>query len=179
MKKYFKVIDDFLNPRVFKRLLIGVESNSISWIWNNDSYIDDTGKGDNLWMFSQILFNTNPPTAHPFYPAFQIIEDIQADIVPFKKVIKQKLNLYPNQGKNILHKEHKDINTGEDIDKQIMTSVFNFHSCNGGTVVNINGKEENIPSKANRLILFDNSYHYGYTQSDINRRIVLNLNVIK
>ena len=60
-----------------------------------------------------------------------------------------------------------------------MTSILNFHDCNGGTVVNINGKEENVPSKANRLILFDNSYHYGYTQNNISRRIVLNINVIK
>ena len=179
VKKYFKVIDNFLNPKTFARLLNAVESNSISWIWNNDSYVDDNGKGDNLWMFSQILFNNNPPTIHPYYPAFQIIEDLQSDIVPFKKVLKLKLNLYPNQGKNISHKEHKDINTGEEIDKEIMTSILNFHDCNGGTVVNINGKEENVPSKANRLILFDNSYHYGYTQNNISRRIVLNINVIK
>ena len=175
MKKYFKVIDNFLNPKTFTRLLNGVESNAISWVWNKDTYVDNNGKGDNLWMFNQVLFNNNPS----FVPAFQIIEDLQADIVPFKKVLKLKLNLYPNQGKNILHKEHKDINTGEEIDKKVITSIFNFHDCNGGTIININGKEENVPSKANRLILFDNSYHYGYTQNDLPRRIVLNINVIK
>jgi hypothetical protein len=179
MKKYFKVIDNFINPRIFKRLLIGVESQSISWLWNDHSYIDKNQEGDNLWMFSQILFNNSPQTIHPFYQAFQVLEDFQADIIPFKQVLKSKLNLYPNQGKSILHKEHKDINTGEEIDNKIMTSVFNFHDCNGGTVVNINGKEEKIDSKANRLILFDNTYHYGYTQTDIPRRIVLNLNVLK
>ena len=93
MKKYFKVIDNFINPRIFKRLLIGVESQSISWLWNNHSYIDKNQEGDNLWMFSQILFNSSPQTIHPFYQAFQVLEDFQADIIPFKQVLKSKLNI--------------------------------------------------------------------------------------
>ena len=179
-----KVVDNFLPPRIFNRLLKIVESNSFSWWWNDDTSIDPvTKKGDNLFMFSQLLFHNakmpHGPGSHPLYPAFQVIEDYQADICPFKEVMKLKLNLYPNQGKNISHTRHIDFYEGDQIDKRIITSVFNFHTCNGSTVVEIDGKNNNIPSKANRLILFDNTWHYGITQSDIPRRIVLNLNVMK
>ena len=179
-----KIIDNFLHPRVFDRLLKIVESNLFTWVWNNDTYINPvTKKGDNIWMFSQLLFvspkMTGGPGAHALYPAFQVLEDYQAEIYPFKEVMKLKLNLYPNQGKNITHSRHTDVPDGAGLNKLITTSVFNFHTCNGATVVEIDGKNNNIPSKANQLILFDNTWHYGITQSDIPRRIVLNLNVIK
>ena len=52
-----KLIDNFLPPRVFDRLLKIVESNSLTWVWNNDSHIHTvTKQGDNHWMFSQLLF---------------------------------------------------------------------------------------------------------------------------
>ena len=179
-----KVVDNFLPPRVFNRLLKIVESNSLTWVWNNDSHIHPvTQQGDNHWMLSQLLFigsgMPGGPGAHALYPAFQVIEDYQADIYPFQQVMKLKLNLYPNQGKNIVHAKHVDVYEGYERDKRITTSVFNFHTCNGSTVVQIEGKKNNIPSKANRLVLFDNTWHYGITQSDIPRRIVLNLNVRK
>ena len=179
-----KVIDNFLPTRVFNRLLKIVESNAITWVWNNDSHIHPvTQKGDNHWMFSQLLFigtgRTGGPGAHSLYPAFQVIEDYQADIYPFQQVMKLKLNLYPNQGKKRVHAKHVDVYEGYEKDKRITTSVFNFHTSNGATVVEIDGKKNNITSKANQLILFDNTWHYGITQSDIPRRIVLNMNVLK
>ena len=179
-----KVIDNFLPTRVFNRLLKIVESNAITWVWNNDSHIHPvTQKGDNHWMFSQLLFigtgMTGGPGAHSLYPAFQVIEDYQFELRPFQQAMKLKLNLYPNQGKQILHAKHADIYNEGKPDERIITSVFNFHTCNGSTVVEIDGKNNNIPSKANRLILFDNTWHYGITQSDIPRRIVLNINVLK
>ena len=174
MEKYFKIVDNFLPSKVFDRLLKIVEGNTIPWIWSDHSY-----KEDNLFMLSLVLFNNIPATVHPWYPAFQVIEDFQAEIVPFKQVLKSKINLSPNQGKNVPQTYHKDIVTGEKIDDCVMTSVFNFHTCNGGTMIKLDEKEEKISSKANRLILFDNTFHHGITQSDIPRRIVLNLNVIK
>ena len=39
--------------------------------------------------------------------------------------------------------------------------------------------KEIVPSVANQIVIFDNAYHYGVTQSDIPRRILLNMNVSK
>jgi len=102
-------------------------------------------------------------------------------------LIKMKLNLYPNEGKQVQHGTHKDIYSahiplspkhmtrmGEDVlDKTTLTSVFNFHTCNGYTCI---GKEK-IPSVANQIVIFNQTEHYGVTQSDIPRRIVFNMNV--
>ena len=175
-----KIVDNFLPPRIFNRLLQAVESHAIAWVWNNDTHYDPASKeGDNLWMFSQFLFADasvpGGPGSHSLYPAFHVLEDYQFEVRPFTRVVKLKLNLYPNQGKNVSHAEHADIYDKGEPDKRIITSVFNFHTCNGATV--IEGKK--IESKANRLILFDNTLHHGITQSDIPRRIVLNMNVIK
>ena len=132
-----KVIDNFLPSRVFNRLLQTVESHAIAWVWNNDTHYDpNTKKGDGRWMFSQFLFASpdipGGPGSHPLYPVFQVIEDYQFGICPFQKVVKLKLNLYPNQGKSVSHAKHADIyeKTGEP-DKRIITYVFNFHTCNG------------------------------------------------
>ena len=175
-----KVVDDFLPSRIFNRLLQAVESHAIAWVWNNDTHYDPvTKQGDDLWMLSQFLFAsasvTGGPGSHPLYPAFHVLEDYQFELRPFTQVIKLKLNLYPNQGKRVSHAQHADIYDKGKPDKRIITSVFNFHTCNGATVV---GNKE-VDSKANRLILFDNTLHYGITQSDIPRRIVLNMNVLK
>ena len=175
-----KVVDDFLPSRIFNRLLQAVESHAIAWVWNNDPLYDPvTKQGDDLWMLSQFLFASasvpGGPGSHPLYPAFHVLEDYQFELRPFTQVVKLKLNLYPNQGKRVSHAQHADIYDKGKPDKRIITSVFNFHTCNGATVV---GNKE-VDSKANRLILFDNTLHYGITQSDIPRRIVLNMNVLK
>ena len=175
-----KIVDDFLPPRIFNRLLQAVESHAVAWVWNNDTHYDPaTKQGDNLWMLSQFLFANasvpGGPGSHPLYPAFHVLEDYQFELRPFTQVVKLKLNLYPNQGKRVSHAEHADIYDKGKPDKRIITSVFNFHTCDGATVV---GRKE-VDSKANRLILFDNALHYGITQSDIPRRIVLNMNVLK
>ena len=93
-----KVVDNFLPPTIFNRLLKIVESTALTWVWNNDSHIHPvTQQGDNHWMLSQLLFigsgMTGGPGAHALYPAFQVIEDYQADIYPFQQVMKLKLNL--------------------------------------------------------------------------------------
>ena len=93
-------------------------------------------------------------------------------------LLKMKLNLYPNEGKQQRHGAHKDIVDRElrddVVDQMVMTSVYNFHTCNGYTMIG----DEKIPSIANQIVMFHPQVdHYGVTQSDTPRRIVLNMNV--
>ena len=176
-----KVIENFLPKPIFNNILNIVESEQFDWKWHNE-----TIPGDGNFMFNKVLY------VYPFegkgeifdkelLPLFGIFKDFQDEHLPEKSktLVKLKLNLYPNQGKQVNHGKHFDISINRMVDPNIITSVFNFHTCNVSTVVEIDGKKNNISSKANRLILFDNTWHYGITQTDIPRRIVLNINVLK
>ena len=53
------------------------------------------------------------------------------------------------------------------------TAIFYLNTCNGKTVVN--GTE--VESIANRVVIFPaNTPHYVISQTDTDRRIVLNIN---
>ena len=85
-----------------------------------------------------------------------------------------KLNLYPNQGKKIIHAKHIDLTvdvTNKPLENCTIT-ILNFVTCNGGTII---GEEEYL-SKGNQALSFDNKIeHQGFTQTDTQRRITLNI----
>ena len=83
-----------------------------------------------------------------------------------------KLNLYTNQGKRIDHASHYDmVEEGKPVDN-VMTTILNFTTCNGGTIID----NEEYTSIQNQGIMFDNkTKHSGFTQTDTQRRIVLNI----
>ena len=183
-----KIVKDFLPKPLFKRLLAIVEDELFNWEWQNNTIQNPyTLKGDNNFKLGKLIYsdprldiNANGDyfeVRDKFKNIFQTVADFQNEIKPFKKLVKLKLNLYPNQGEQIKHGRHVDISITGKPDESIITSVFNFHTCNGYTVIDENDKEQIIPSIANQIVIFDNAYHYGVTQSDIPRRIVLNMNV--
>ena len=187
-----KVVNNFLPDHTFKDLLQVVESEQFYWRWQNHST-----PGDNKFKFGKVIFTDSSLSGEKGYvdnnlmPLFQVLVEYQIaeDTKTYntQKLLKMKLNLYPNEGKQVQHGTHKDIYSahiplspkhmtrmGEDVlDKTTLTSVFNFHTCNGYTCI---GKEK-IPSVANQIVIFNQTEHYGVTQSDIPRRIVFNMNV--
>ena len=58
--------------------------------------------------------------------------------------------------------------------RKFVTGVYHVNGCNGKTVINDN----EIPSKDNQLILFNNEPHFGTVQTDTDIRVVLNFNLI-
>jgi|TARA_B100001094_G_scaffold86296_1_gene82671 hypothetical protein len=102
------------------------------------------------------------------------------------RLIRMKMNLYPNKGKQVKHGVHNDIFSNGRPNPNVVTAVFNFTDCNGSTVIldkDKNGeytKEVEVPSVANTIAMFNCPHpHYGVTQSDTPTRIVLNINLEK
>ena len=181
-----KIINNFLPKPIFKKLLDIVENEHFDWEWQNHSvHHPVTNRGDNHFKFGKTIFvhphlNSTGRSRTDLLNLFSLVQDYQNEIIASKFLVKLKLNLYPNQGKQVKHGRHSDITNGGEIDKNIITSVLNFHTCNGYTAIEKeDGTEEIIPSVANQIVIFDNAYHYGVTQSDIPRRILLNMNVAK
>ena len=194
-----KVVKDFLPQTLFKFMKDYVEDEKVSWKWqDNSTYHKDTAtvKADGKFKFGKTIYThpaLNPDNKEfineKYMSIFGVFVDFQNEHQSHKTehLIKMKLNLYPNEGKQVQHGTHKDIYSahiplspkhmtrmGEDVlDKTTLTSVFNFHTCNGYNCI---GKEK-IPSVANQIVIFNQTEHYGVTQSDISRRIVFNMNV--
>ena len=179
-----KVIDNFLPIPIFNKLLKCVEDELFNWEWQNHSIVHPiTGIGDGHFKYGMTLYvhpnlKSSGRRSHELLPLFSILKDFQDEIIPSKTIVKLKLNLYPNEGKQVKHGRHSDITNNGELDKSIITSVFNFHTCNGYTVIEKeDGTEQKVPAIANQIVIFDNTWHYGVTQSDIPRRILLNMNV--
>ena len=175
-----EVVKDFLPQPVFKYILSVVENEQFEWKWQSNST-----PGDNKFKFGKIIF-THPSlsggrvyTDNELMPLFGMFVELQNEHQSHRTqhLLKMKLNLYPNEGKQVQHGIHKDIvdkNLPDNVvDKMVITSVFNFHTCNGYTCIG----DEKVPSIANQIVIFDQTEHYGVTQSDIPRRIVLNVDV--
>ena len=165
-----KIVKDFLPKPLFKQLLSVVESQNVDWHWQTQSiHYGPTGSGDNKWMFTKTI-KDRQIVSKELMPLFSVFKDFQDEHYKGDTILKMKLNLNPNQGTPIEFGLHTDTIPPE---SDIITSVFNFHTSNGYTCI---GKEK-VPSVANQIVIFNQQEHYGVTQSDIPRRIVLNTNI--
>ena len=176
-----KVVKDFLPKPIFKDVLKLAEGD-IDWRWQAQTTIKD----DKRWMFTNLLFIHPTLTEkrggirlqnHTF--PFAVFKDFQDKHIPSAGLLKLKMNLNPNQGKQAEFGIHTDILINGMSDPNVITSVFNFHTCNGYTMIlGPDGIKEKVPSVANSIVMFDNHLpHFGVSQTDIPRRIILNMNV--
>ncbi len=171
-----KIVKDFLPKPLFKQLLSVVESQNVDWHWQPQSvHYGPTGSGDNKWMFTKTI-KDRQIVSKELMPLFSVFKDFQDEHYKGDTILKMKLNLNPNQGTPIEFGLHTDTIPPE---SDIITSVFNFHTCNGYTKILSPDKPETIvPSIANSIVIFDNPLpHAGVTQTDTDRRIILNMNV--
>jgi len=142
-------------------------------------YQDSTLEGSNVYEDNEFMF------AHKFFyhgdilsPYFTRILPITfavSNIVKSNNLLRIKANLYTNQGKNVYHGVHTDY---PDL-KKYTTAVYNFTTCDGGTVLYIDGEEVVIPSEKNTLLVFDGVIeHAGFTQTDTKNRTLINYDFI-
>ena len=191
-----KVVKDFLPKIIFKYILDIVEHEKFDWNWqsntvyNPESYKFDNIEpktGDGKFKLGKTIY-THPslnPSGQGYgdnalMPLFGMFVELQNQHQERRSehLLKMKLNLYPNEGKHQHHGAHKDIIDRElrddVVDQMVMTSVYNFHTCNGYTMIG----DEKFPSIANQIVMFTpQAEHYGVTQTDTPRRIILNMNV--
>ncbi len=197
-----KVVHEFLPRPLFDYLKSVVEHESeMFWNFNARNLQDDNkSSGGEQFKFGRTLFvHSNLTWAGkeiydkelmPLFGVFKsFIEKYMQDKCKPSKMIRMKLNLYPNQGTNVKHGVHNDIQINDRPRPDIVTSVFNFNTCNGSTIFyekdedgnfSDKSKKVEVPSIENSIVIFNNTHpHYGITQSDTPARIVLNTNIEK
>ena len=207
-----KIIQDFLPKPLFDYMQImvhnkgGQDSQGLQWTFNERNLKeDDTTPGAENYKFGKNLYiapgsqdGRNPEIYdRDLMPLFGLFQTFMMSHMEKRcqineeknsecRLMRMKMNLYPNTGKQVKHGLHYDIASNGRANPNVVTAVFNFTDCNGSTIIldkDKNGeytKEVEVPSVANTIAMFNCPHpHYGVTQSDTPTRIVLNINLEK
>lgn len=159
---------DFLPEPHYRAIRDLFLTEKLPWHFN-----DRVVSTERQFMFTHAFMNNgqviNPHFFEPVRAMLGLIQQKQ----PFIGVSRIKANLYTNQGRPIRHPAHHDIPPEAGLGDRVRIAVFHVNECNGLTVVG----DEEIPSRDNQLVLFDNVSHYGTVQTDTDTRVVINFNL--
>jgi len=168
----YKLIENILKQDEFKKLSDTFNGSYVPWFYNDSSNWGE----DNNFMFTHYIYRENGEgiASELFNNILPIV--LKASILSDKfNLLRIKANLYTKQKENVYHSAHTDF---PELDTYT-TAVYNFTTCNGGTVLFIDDKEIVIPSVENSLLIFDgNITHQGFTQTDKNNRVLLNMDFV-
>tara|TARA_B100000131_G_scaffold64568_1_gene60983 strand:+ start:173 stop:661 length:489 start_codon:yes stop_codon:yes gene_type:complete len=157
----YKVIDNFLPNTQFDKLLYELNQSQLPWYYCRAVNGEGDILGNNMYFEHPIYLNTilNEKTFH-------IINNL-VNLLKIKALIRIKINLYTRTEFLNHHADHIDLRYSH------KGAIFSLNTCDGFTV--INGEE--IPSVANRIILFDPSIaHHSTNCTNQPHRMNININ---
>jgi len=156
----YKTINNFLDNTLFsdfKKLLM---SENINWFWkdhmtNNDNY-----------FFNHCFYNKDEIKSDFFEPFIvPILKKLNC-----KKILQVRANLLLKKEKSFKSNFHKDY------DFNCNTAILYINTCNGYTILD-KLKQIKIDSEENKMLIFNSQIeHAGVSQTDCERRIVINFN---
>jgi len=171
----YEVIDNFLPIEEFRKLKDMIFFWEFPWNWNDYQLPLEKDRVPDSPFFSHTLYDDNKPVS-PYYDAFNYFLN---SLPNWNRVLLNlRLNLTTNSYGNAFNHKHKDTDF---LIGTIKTAIFYFNNCNGKTVLcNESDNEEiEIDSVENRILLFNSEIlHYSKHATDVDRRVVLNLNYI-
>ena len=166
----YKVIDNFLSPHLFDKILSQLDpvsnyaGENISWnyckaVGNREDTLNSIV--NNMYFYNMIYCNTILSEKY-----YKILEDLIYKI-NVAALMRIKVNLYTRTESLCHHPDHCDAEFSH------KGALFSLNTCDGFTV--INGEE--IPSVANRMILFDPSIpHHSTNCTNDTHRMNINFN---
>lgn len=159
------VYQDFLPPQHFADVRQLLMTNMLPWY-----YTDRVVSTEKHFMFGH-TFMEDGQVINPRY-----FEPVRGMLLPMQQKVKFigvsriRAVLYTNQGREIQHPTHVDIPLDSGVSDKFRIAVFHVNACNGKTVVG----DQEIVSRENQLIIFENVPHYGTVQTDTDTRVVIN-----
>ena len=170
-----KVYDDFLDPQEFSELNTIALSSDFPWYFNR--CITHHTEERTFGQFTHTFYRVNEGVISEFASKFvgflrTQIENVHADSDVI--IVSSKMNL------NVMRDDHYSIGTFH-VDRVIpgdihKTAIFYLNTNDGFTKFET-GKI--VKSEANRIVIFDgNINHHGYTCTDAQTRIILNVNYL-
>ena len=156
----YKTIDNFLHIDIFKKLKFFLMSEETPWYFK-----EHMTKNDNFF-FNHCFYNSNKPQSHVF----------EEFIIPI--LLKLKCNALIEARANLMLKKNICYQSKFHIDRPFncKTAIFYINTNNGYTVLDEN-KKIKIKCIENRMLMFDSEIlHAAFSQTDEERRIVINFN---
>ena len=166
-----KVIDNFLDPNLFKSIQSYLMSSDFPWYWNPyvasyNEEIHNLKNPLNNFQFTHTFYQYNEPCSDGYKLIKHVIERLDA-----KSLIAAKCNLLPRLNEIEEHGYHTDF------DFPCNTGVLYINTCNGYTKFESTG--EKVYSVENRFVMFPSHVsHTGSSCTDQKSRLVLNINWI-
>jgi hypothetical protein len=160
----YKIIDNFLEKKDFLEFQKSIFQNDVPWFYRN-SQVDWNDDLEDLGYFSLCFFNE-------FYNGFTSFDF-------FLKKIYQTLgcnSLIQSRANLTLKSNNQKLYFHTDYPFKCISAIFYMNNNNGGTMLDIDEKIK-IENKENRMLVFDSQIkHSAILQSDVKRRIVININ---
>lgn len=163
----YTVKDNFLPKNYYDLLKTFLYSTEIPW-YHKDEQVIGTNEDSN-GFFGFCWYRDWKAQHHSFDATIRpMLEELQC-VAPIQ--VRSNLLLKTTKGESAWHVDFPFPTT---------TAIIYFTTCNGGTVLKINGEEIYIDAVENRLLEFDGRIeHKVIWQTDVKKRIIINLNYIK
>jgi hypothetical protein len=161
-----RIIDNFLSDDEFEKLhSIILESGTFGWFLQKHIVDEDMSTEKSCFLCHRIYHDSVPTSSH-----YDLIKQLLIDKIKPIALLRIRVNFYPNVGKYIEHKLHKDLKFPHH------GAIFHLNTNNGFTILE-NGTK--IESVANRLVLLDtHEFHQSTTCTDVEYRANININYI-
>ena len=163
-----EIFDNYLSKEDFGNIKnIFVDNEKFPWHYTPGIAYPDEIKQVDKFQFFNLMYRNDIGIKSSYYP----------DLMPLfnkinpKEILRVKVNLGTRTSTHIEGGMHIDTKM------KLTTAIFYLNTNNGFTVFE---SGERVDSIENRLVTFDSSImHSGFSQTDSNIRVVLNLNYIK
>lgn len=155
-----KIIKNFLQKDLFLELKEILMSDSIAWYWKPHMTTNDS------YFFNHCFFSKNTVQSS-LYNRF-IIPMLNS--LNCKSVSEVRANLMLKKEKRYTSNFHVDR------DYLCKTAILYINTCNGYTILK-KDKKIKVNCIENNILIFDSQIeHAGVSQTDVDRRIVINFN---
>ena len=157
----YKIINNFLDKEVFNNLKNTLFSNKINWF-----FLPSMTNNKDHYFFNHCFYNY-------YMPQSIFFEEL---IIPILK----KLNVVAISEirANLMLKKDNYYQSSFHVDRpfECKTAILYVNTCNGYTLLH-EDKKIKINSEENKLLIFGSqTKHAGVSQTDVDRRIVINFN---
>lgn len=157
-----KVVNNFLDNNLFNKFKNEMFSSNINWFYKPNMTYMKNDKG----FFSHTFYQNNESTSQYFNDYIHpILEKLKC-----LSIVEVRANLMIKSNDVYYSDFHVDR------DFKCNTAILYMNDCNGGTEL---GRESkiNIVSEENKMLIFDSDIpHRAVSQTDVERRIVINFN---
>lgn len=158
-----EITDNFLNKNTFNHIKsIVLDPRKFNW-----SYSDGINQpNDGGFQFSNTLYDMTATS-----DLFNIVGVPLLRKMEVQAIARVRVNLITKSGENTRHGWHVDY---DQPNSSMKTSIFYLTTSNGPTYFK---DDKTVECIENRLVTFPtNTYHASSTQTDVNARIVFNIN---